>query len=492
MSPNPPLPFSPDMMAQFFAWFTQFQQAQPTANTGYAPMNLPPIPIPVDPSIVVPAMLSSTAHPSTATSPSVPSTSDVDASSVSPSNAVVNAAVVPRLSCLPTAEPPVRHSSVTVNQSPRSSVISSSAPPAALSSVSTASSAPPTPLSAHDASDDETLKDRYNLNKAMGVDPTNRAAVQARRKEVSDFCLVQFSVALNKPYSQWSAKTWRRLLNGVTHEFEAKYRWTRETAEAVMKKICSDTARNLRASAKRAGVSLPAAGKRDGVTKANHMRPPLRRPNGSSARLHTDTSASTRAAGVENSNEPPSSLQSGAGPSSPPTTASDSSGGKNSTLSSSPIRPRVAPLLPTTPRSMAQLSSPLSPPGSPILPLSAAALPPVLRNDRIEDMELSKASVGDYGLKLLIWKVGITSWNPTQQFNAWLTFMDTLLPVDEDNIYIGKRDNDHEWKPLMFASNYDHAMSSGAARIYIKSVHQSWIDIEDADYEEDLSVCSRF
>ena len=42
------------------------------------------------------------------------------------------------------------------------------------------------------------------------------------------------------------------------------------------------------------------------------------------------------------------------------------------------------------------------------------------------------------------------------------------------------------------ASNYEHAMSSGAAHIYIKRVHLSRIDIEDVDYEKDLSVCSRF
>jgi len=135
----------------------------------------------------------------------------------------------------------------------------------------------------------------------MGVGPTNRAAVQARRKEVSDFCLVQFSVALNKPYSQWSAKTWRRLLSGVTREFKAKCGWPKETPEAVMKKRCSDTARNLRPSAKRVGVSLPAVGKRAGVTKGNHKRLVLHRPNGSSARLHT---ACTRAAVVGNPNEP--------------------------------------------------------------------------------------------------------------------------------------------------------------------------------------------
>ena len=98
-------------------------------------------------------------------------------------------------------------------------------------------SAPPAPSLAHDDSNDKTLNDRDNLNKAIGVDPTNRATVHARRKEVSGFCLVQFSVALNKPYSQWSAKTWYRVLNGVACECEAKYGWTqtKETAEAVMK-----------------------------------------------------------------------------------------------------------------------------------------------------------------------------------------------------------------------------------------------------------------
>jgi len=37
----------------------------------------------------------------------------------------------------------------------------------------------------------------------------------------------------------------------------------------VTKKLCSNTARNLRPSAKRVGVSLPAVGKRAGVAKDN-------------------------------------------------------------------------------------------------------------------------------------------------------------------------------------------------------------------------------
>ena len=73
----------------------------------------------------------------------------------------------------------------------------------------------------------------------------------------------------------------------------------------VMKKLCSDTARNLRASVKRAGISLPAAGKRGGATKGNHKRPPLRHPNGSNDRLNTDAPANTRAAGVEKTNDSP-------------------------------------------------------------------------------------------------------------------------------------------------------------------------------------------
>jgi len=104
-------------------------------------------------------------------------------------------------------------------------------------------------------------------------------------------------------------------------------------------------------------------------------------------------------------------------PSPPACTTSNSS----SSFPSPPLS-RFAPLLPTTPPTVVQLSSPLGYRNPPPCLHPATTLPPVLRNYVIQDMELHKAPIGDYGLKLLIWKVGVASWNPTQQFHIWLTF----------------------------------------------------------------------
>jgi len=48
-----------------------------------------------------------------------------------------------------------------------------------------------------DNSDEDFGNTRFALNKSMGVEPTNRVAVQTRRKTVTDFCL-EFNKALDK------------------------------------------------------------------------------------------------------------------------------------------------------------------------------------------------------------------------------------------------------------------------------------------------------
>jgi hypothetical protein len=93
---------------------------------------------------------------------------------------------------------------------------------------------------------------RVNLNRAMGVEPTDRRSVQARRKEVSTYCLMHYGFTLDTPYTQWSPVTWRQLVNAVYKEFRQRYAWTRDTCEEVMKSICSDTSRNIRSSLRQA------------------------------------------------------------------------------------------------------------------------------------------------------------------------------------------------------------------------------------------------
>jgi len=48
---------------------------------------------------------------------------------------------------------------------------------------------PESPPPNGDSLDEDFGNTRFAINKAMGVDPTNRVAVQARRKSVIDFCL---------------------------------------------------------------------------------------------------------------------------------------------------------------------------------------------------------------------------------------------------------------------------------------------------------------
>jgi len=109
--------------------------------------------------------------------------------------------------------------------------------------------------------DQKDANPRVNLNRAMGIAPTDRRSVQARRKEVSMYCQMHYGFTLDTPYTQWSPITWRQLVNAVYQEFRQRYGWTRDTCEEVMKSICSDTSRNIRSSlrkaAKTSGTELP-------------------------------------------------------------------------------------------------------------------------------------------------------------------------------------------------------------------------------------------
>ncbi|KAA8904242.1 hypothetical protein FN846DRAFT_907893 [Sphaerosporella brunnea] len=58
----------------------------------------------------------------------------------------------------------------------------------------------------NESEDDATT--RYNINKALGINPLDRKVVQARRKEVTEFLLTQYGIQLNKSYSHWRKKTW--------------------------------------------------------------------------------------------------------------------------------------------------------------------------------------------------------------------------------------------------------------------------------------------
>jgi len=87
---------------------------------------------------------------------------------------------------------------------------------------------------------------RVNLNRARGIDPTDRRSGQARRKEVSMYCQTHYGFTLDTPYTQWSPITWHQLVNAVYQEFRQRCAWTKDTCEEVMKSICSDTSGNIR------------------------------------------------------------------------------------------------------------------------------------------------------------------------------------------------------------------------------------------------------
>jgi hypothetical protein len=63
--------------------------------------------------------------------------------------------------------------------------------------------APESTSSNSDNSDKDFGNSHFALNKAMGVDPTDCVAVQARRKSVTGFCL-DYNKTLDKPYQEWT------------------------------------------------------------------------------------------------------------------------------------------------------------------------------------------------------------------------------------------------------------------------------------------------
>ncbi|KAI5776686.1 hypothetical protein EDC01DRAFT_636529 [Geopyxis carbonaria] len=107
--------------------------------------------------------------------------------------------------------------------------------------------------------DESELNPRALTNKAMGCSPANRAAVQQKRSEVKEICLLR-GYKLDKPYTQFTSGTWRKLVNCVFEIMAKRHAWDRWTSERVMKSICQDTARNLRQRAKK---EVRKAGKSD-------------------------------------------------------------------------------------------------------------------------------------------------------------------------------------------------------------------------------------
>jgi len=100
--------------------------------------------------------------------------------------------------------------------------------------------------------DQKDANPQVNLNRAMGINPTDRRSVQTCRKEVSMYCQTHYGFTLDTPYTQWFPITWHQLVNAVHQEFRQRYGWTRDTCEEIMKSICSDTSRNIRSSLWRA------------------------------------------------------------------------------------------------------------------------------------------------------------------------------------------------------------------------------------------------
>ncbi|KAI5813480.1 hypothetical protein BZA77DRAFT_357858 [Pyronema omphalodes] len=118
--------------------------------------------------------------------------------------------------------------------------------------------------------DDQDIDNRrYHLNKAMGVDPSCRLAVQARRYEVSKHLELNFQIQLDRVYAQWSQKEWNRALNGTYAEFRKRYGWSKHVCEMVLKSICSDTARNRNSKIKKQQTRAQASA--SSITKINSV-----------------------------------------------------------------------------------------------------------------------------------------------------------------------------------------------------------------------------
>jgi len=297
----------------------------------------------------------------------------------------------------------------------------------------------------------------------MGVDPTNRVAVQARRKEVIDFCL-GFNKTLDKPYRDWIPKSWGLLLNAVAVEFHQRYGWTRETCEKVMKCICSDTARNRRGQAKRdqlrahksGDASPPIVSQPKIALPVKKKPPPLRKPARKKPELAVQSSSPT---------PPHPSLSAVVGPlsfanlsvPSPENTflANVSSIGPSSSHTSQfHMLPRLGHMI--------------APQGIP-----------------------HTAPHGPYMIKLLIWKAGVVFWDRRQTFVAFSALVNIQLPIRDTDTegWIGKCNDWGEWKPIVSESNYLKAMGPLSTHMHIKMVPSSWVGNGDKNNIEDLSVC---
>jgi hypothetical protein len=155
----------------------------------------------------------------------------------------------------PTLHPPIQAVAETVNTVHETG--NAPAPAAAVEAVDAVHETENTPATAAAAAVDTTttkkieVNPRWMLNSMMGVNPTDRTAVQARRAEVRKEC-DRNDRPLNKAFSKWDRKEWRELVKTIHPVFEKKYGWDLDVLEAVMKSLCSDTSRNLRTKEKRA------------------------------------------------------------------------------------------------------------------------------------------------------------------------------------------------------------------------------------------------
>ncbi|CCX15448.1 Protein of unknown function [Pyronema omphalodes CBS 100304] len=124
----------------------------------------------------------------------------------------------------------------------------------------TAGVAPNTPGAMATAGKKE-MNPRWLLNSRMGVDPTDRRAVQARRNEERVEC-ERLELPLDKAFYKWNKSTWHFLVKTIHPRFERKYGCDQDILEDVMKSVCTDTFRNCRQKAKKLdggnGATVPA------------------------------------------------------------------------------------------------------------------------------------------------------------------------------------------------------------------------------------------
>jgi hypothetical protein len=285
----------------------------------------------------------------------------------------------------------------------------------------------------------------------MGVDPTNRVAVQARRKAVIDFCL-EYDKTLDKPYREWTPKSWRQLLNAVAAEFHQRYGWARETCEKVMKCIYSDTSRNRRGQAKRkqlrayksGDASPPVVVQPRVVLPIKKKPPPLRKP----ARKKSERAVQSGFS-LTPLNGP--SLSAIVGPSSSVNIHLPSPG--NTSLANLlPVRP------PTSPAAQSHMS-----PGP----------EPMIASQKISN----RSPHSSHMMQLLVLKAGSVFWDRRQTFEAFSALLNVHLPIRhvDTEVWIAKCNDWREWKPIIFESNYLNAMASGSTHMHIKMVLCSWI-----------------